>query len=96
MWYEKELKPLVPVRVARCPVCKTRFGFVQQGGFAKFHCDDCRASYEFEPGMKQPKAVLDTIDHTCHCVGCQGRDEKEAEINPVLSECDSDDCYPHE
>jgi hypothetical protein len=87
MWweqnFEKTTKPLVPVKRAKCPVCKTNFGLIKQGDFVEFHCDECRATFLFEPGKKLPSAKMDSAVKSCHCFSCLARRHEDEEIKDL-------------
>lgn len=82
-WWEarSSLKPLVAIRYAKCPVCRASFGRAPKMELVSFHCDECQATYTFEPGQDKPTAKLDSaMRRSCHCSVCQ---TKQEDVEPI-------------
>lgn len=67
----------------RCPVCKSLLGYRYKGDPFMDHCDECRATYTWEPNIKLPSALLDVIKNSkiCTCASCKSRGQKDDSDN---------------
>jgi ribosomal protein L37AE/L43A len=80
--YYQRLMPKEREQV-RCPVCKSLLGYRYPKQPFVEYCDDCRATYTWEPDTTLPRALLDVIKKSkqCGCSGCKARGEKDDSDN---------------
>lgn len=57
-----------------CPVCKDNLGFKTKKDIKDFHCNECKASFTFYPGIALPTAKLDSHKpKMCTCAQCKSK-----------------------
>lgn len=60
-----------------CPVCKTKLGQRKLDVIYRVHCEECKATFTWEPGSTLPNAMIDSTirkPDICGCPSCKLRD----------------------
>lgn len=53
--------------LVKCPVCKSRLGYRNNQNIFVEHCDDCKATYTYNPGKNRPTVIMDNCSKGKHC-----------------------------
>lgn len=56
----------------KCPVCKVLLGRRTEDSIFRAHCEECKATFYWKPGVKKPSVVMDASlsKKVCGCGGC--------------------------
>jgi len=70
IWYEMHDPKIPPIKMY-CPVCQKEsfLGKREKNQLFIEHCDDCKATYTWQPNEELPTALLDSIKKHKYC-GC--------------------------